>query len=110
MQVYFNPVHRYIEYRGEVKEMTGTEGFKAIVLDDPGRAMGKVSHVHVHTAHDTPLSPPNVFRDAELMCKKPIALKEDSSCVHTIDADIHSDTLTVSQVNWPCVKLCMMRC
>ena len=94
--MYFNPVHRYIEYRGEVNAMTGTEGFKTIVLDDPGRAMGKVSHVH--TANDTPLSPPNAFPDAELMCKKPMAFEEDPVpplCAHTRQVlssylDIHS--------------------
>ncbi|BDA51036.1 hypothetical protein COCOBI_17-2560 [Coccomyxa sp. Obi] len=41
-KVYFHPVQRaYTCFRGEVKAMTGTEGFKAVALDDPGRAMGK---------------------------------------------------------------------
>ncbi|BDA51033.1 hypothetical protein COCOBI_17-2530 [Coccomyxa sp. Obi] len=41
-KVYFHPVERASrEFYGEVKAMTGTEGFKAVALKDPGRAMGK---------------------------------------------------------------------
>ncbi len=56
MQVHFHPVQRAFMsgFRGEIKAMTGTEGFKAVALDDPGRAMGKVSAAL--TMHMIPLS------------------------------------------------------